>query len=553
MKKTYSFILAFLLLSSISFAQKTKKYFVYFTDKNNSSFSTDRPEEFLSQRAIERRQNRTPQIAITEKDFPVNADYIAALTAAGADLWYTSKWMNAAMVDASETTLEEIKSLPFVAKTELLTKNSGQSKKYPDFINDQEYKTIDTKIENLQDYGAALNQTQQLGAEKMHEEGYRGEGMIIAIFDSGFQNVHKLSIFEHIFASNRILGTFNFVDFNEYVFGTGSHGTQVFSCIGAFEKGRMIGTAPDAQFYLFRTEDASTEFRVEEVNWLIAAERADSLGVDVINSSLGYNSFDDKSMDYEISDMDGNTALITRAADMAVGTGMIVVTSAGNSGNDSWQYITAPADADSVIAVGAVDRYGDYVNFSSKGYTSDGRLKPNLAAKGLGSTVGGTGGSIKTASGTSFASPILCGFVASFWQANPELNNMELMEYLQLSGNQASKPDSLLGNGVPDYERAQEAVQNQVLKGTGSIFNPELFPNPLEPNNPLQINLGNILNIRDLNINVLNNKGQTLIRNYIPEPSFIVELPEISTLNAGTYLMKMTSNKGEVTKRFMKM
>jgi len=462
------------LLAQNSKDKQTKKYFVFLKDKEGTPYSLDNPLSFLSQRALDRRVNREPAIDISLRDLPVNPDYVAQIKATGAEVWYASKWFNAVMVSAEQATLDQISALPIVTRVQTLTEKSGTAKKTYNYVPNTTYDAINTTISSPDDYGQSLNQVTQIGVDEAHKQGYRGKGMYIAVFDSGFEKADKLLCFQHLFANNQILGTYNFLENNEYVFGNGGeHGTMVLSTMAAFLKGKLIGTAPDASYFLFKTEDTGSENPVEEVHWIMAAERADSAGVDVINSSLGYTDYDDKSMSYTYNDLNGNTALITRAADIAAGVGMIVVSSAGNEGGGKWQYVSTPADADSIISVGAVDKNGKYVYFSSTGNTADGRVKPNLAAKGMGSTVCSPGGDITSSSGTSFSSPILCGMVADFWQANPKLNNMQVIDYLQQSGNQADKPDSLLGFGIPHFGKAMEIVNQtngKKKKRTGSLL-----------------------------------------------------------------------------------
>jgi subtilisin family serine protease len=275
------------------------------------------------------------------------------------------------------------------------------------------------------DYGLSTNQVSMIGADIMHQQGFTGKGMSIAVFDSGFRNAHLLPAFRHVFTSNRILATYDFVNKEESVYEDDEHGLRVFSAMAAYVPGQIIGTAYEAEYLLFRTEDASSEFRIEEINWLLAAEYADSAGVDVINSSLGYNYFSNPGMNYSRADMDGNTALVTRAADMAAATGMLVVVSAGNEGDDPWQTVAAPADADSVLSVGAVDRDGLYATFSSRGPTADGRIKPEVVAQGRGTVLSAASGNTVSSNGTSYSSPVLAGMATGFWQAYPHLTNME--------------------------------------------------------------------------------------------------------------------------------
>jgi len=533
------FVSVFVLAGFDTFAQK--KYLIYLKDKTGTSFSIERPLEFLSQKAIDRRQNRTPVIEINNSDLPVNSNYVNQIKVQGADVWYTSKWLNAVMVESDDATLAKIQALSCVDKTEPLTKSKGQSKKVFNYINNNIYSTVNTSIDSPEDYGSSLNQISQLGADLMHKQGLRGKGMTIAVFDSGFDKVDQNDAFKHIFAEKRMLGTYNFVENNNYVFGTGDHGCQTFSCLAAFVKGKTIGTAPDASYYLFRTEDTGTENKIEEVNWLLAAEQSDSLGVDVISSSLGYNDFDDNTMSYVYKDMDGRTAISSIAANKAASKGILVVNSAGNEGDSNWKYVAAPADADSIISVAAVDKNGKYVYFSSKGKTSDGRLKPNLAAKGLGSTVVVPSGVVSTSSGTSFACPSLAGFAASFWQANPTLNNMQVIDFLQQSGSQVSQPDTLLGYGIPDFTRATQLVKifnEQKKKKKGFL----MYPNPIERSQKLGLILNESFSGKDLSIEFFNVEGQKVKSQSYKNAPQLITYSDIANFNTGFYLVKMSSS-----------
>jgi serine protease AprX len=452
MVKNYSSLLLSLILFLSSFhlfAQENKRYLIYFTDKEGTPYSLSSPEEFLSPRALERRQAQ--QIPIQVRDLPVNPAYATGLAEKGAEVIYTTRWFNGAVVACSDSVLELIMDLPYVVNTERLNRHSQSN---VDVQRNED--SMSVLSVNEYDYGFAGNQIKMLGAELMHEQGFTGEGKVIAVFDAGFTNVEQLTAFSHLEEEGRMLGFYDFVANVEGQHGEHSHGTRVLSCLAADMPGYVRGTAPKASYYLFRTEDAASEYKIEEAYWLIAAERADSLGVDVINSSLGYNQFDDTTLSYTTSQLNGATAIITRAATMAAGTGMLVVNSAGNQGRDAaWEgLIVFPADADSIIAVGAVQPDSTYVTFSSHGPTADGRIKPDLAAQGVEVAVVDTDGNIITVNGTSFASPLLCGMAAATWQAFPHLTNMQLIELLKLSGSQYSNPDNMLGYGIPSFGRA---------------------------------------------------------------------------------------------------
>ena len=310
------------------------------------------------------------------------------------------------------------------------------------------------ELENVFEYGRGDNQITQLNGHFLHNRGFRGEGITMAVFDAGFYHVNSLPSFDSIRANNQILGTRDFVDGGTEVYDADTHGMQVLSTIAANMPGQFVGTAPKAQFWLFRTEDGSSENVIEEYNWVCAAELADSVGVDIIHSSLGYYDFDDNQQDYDWEQLDGNTAVSTIGSDIAASKGILITTSAGNEGNDPWRHITAPGDADSCLTIGAVNSRGMYVYFSSQGPSADGRIKPDVCGKGMFSTVQGRTGSIATASGTSFSGPIVAGLVACLWQAFPNATNMQIIEAIQKSSTQYNNPDEKLGYGIPDFNLA---------------------------------------------------------------------------------------------------
>ncbi|MCU0444614.1 MAG: S8 family serine peptidase [Microscillaceae bacterium] len=461
-KYLIGFLLAFLCLQ-MAWAQDAKRYLVYFKDKINTPYTLREPQKFLSARALQRRQKQN--ISLNSRDLPVNPQYVQNLRNQGFKIWYTSKWLNAAMLETDEVGLAKLQKLNFIkSDITLLTPRKSPSPKVA--TNEQATKTENPvktlDIKDISDYGNAANQIRMLGADLMHQQGFRGQGMWIAVFDSGFENAPKQPYLQHLFENNRILGTYNFVENTPNVYQVGTHGLQVLSTIAAYQKGKIIGTAPEAHFFLCRTEDTSSEYRVEEVNWLVAAEKMDSLGIDVINSSLGYNTFNDASMDYTHQTLDGNTALVTRAADWAAATGILVVNSAGNEGNDDWKYLSTPADADSILTVGATDRQGRYVGFSSLGLEQVTRIKPDIAAQGSMVLVGMSNGNTGLNSGTSFSSPLIAGFVSSFWQAFPQLSSQELIQIIRQSASQAQNPDNRLGYGVPSFERAYQIAQTKI-------------------------------------------------------------------------------------------
>jgi subtilisin family serine protease len=307
--------------------------------------------------------------------------------------------------------------------------------------------------------------------------GFTGEGMVIAVLDAGFYNANILPAFDSIRLNGQILGCRDIVTGDTMVYEDFPHGMNVLSTMAGNLPGKIVGTAPKASYWLLRTEDAASESIQEEINWLVGAEFADSVGADIINCSLGYTTFDNASTNHTYADMDGNTTIVTKAADWAASTGMFVVVSAGNLGSQTWQKISAPADADSVLTVGAVDPFGTIAGFSSRGPTSDGRIKPNIVAQGSSSITAANAGDITTNNGTSFSGPIAAGAVACLWQANPARTNMEIMNAIHRSSSQFGAPDTVKGYGIPNFCWA-----DYILAGINENSSREeeinVYPNP---------------------------------------------------------------------------
>ena len=470
-----SFILGLLIFTSYTtFAQN--QYFVLFKDKANSPYSVSRPKEFLSDRSIKRRTNQ--KITITERDLPPNPSYLTEIVKTGAKVLYKSRWINGALIQTDAATLTKILNLSFVRGLE----GKGDIRNARLNEGDQ---TTNTKNkfgnEGILDNGLSQTQLAMLGADKMHTKGYHGEGMLIGVLDSGFLNANKLSFFNDLLNDKRVIGTWDFVNNEPNVYNDHNHGTNVLSCMAAFENSRIVGTAYKASYFLLTTEDVASETKREEANWLFGAEMADSVGVDVINTSLGYTEFDNPIQNYKYTDMNGDRALATRAADWAAQVGILVVASAGNDGSGSWKYIGTPADADSIIAVGAVSSSQNIASFSSYGPSADGRVKPELSAQGSNTTIGNTNGTVGLSSGTSFSSPLMAGFAASFWQAFPNLTNMQVREYLIRSASQYTNPDNRVGYGIPNFDKAYELAElesliNELKKSGQEVI---VFPNPI--------------------------------------------------------------------------
>jgi hypothetical protein len=449
-------IIAILTLFSIELsAQSLNKYWVQFTDKKDTPYSIFKPQEFLSPRAIERRKRLG--VEIDEIDLPVSPKYINELKKRGATICTVSKWFNAATIYLEdENTIKQIKKLPFVRTVEA----TGQYRK-PRPVEkrrSRDYKAIYPRIDNY--YGYGWNQIAMLNGQSLHQIGFRGDGMLIAILDEGFINFDISPFFDSVRATNKVLISRDFVDNDNWVYEVSNHGFDVISTIVGNLPGLLVGTAPGATIVCIRTEDVNSELRIEEDNWIAGAEYADSLGVDVINSSVGYSTFDSLVTSYAYQDMDGNTARISIGADIAAKKGILVVNSVGNDGDKKWRYVSVPADSDSVMAVGAVDRNRKKASFSSFGPTRDGRIKPNVSARGEKAVVATATYRVDSVDGTSYSSPIIAGIATSLWQAFPNKTNMEIKNAIEQSGNLANNPNNHLGYGIPDIMKAYQILSN---------------------------------------------------------------------------------------------
>ncbi|WP_114751906.1 S8 family serine peptidase [Pleomorphovibrio marinus] len=452
------------------------RFAIHYKYKPTQAFSLEEPENFLSGDALLRRDRE--KILVDSTDLPVSYQYAEEIEQRVKRVIYHSNWLNASIVMMDQAVADEISSLPFV-DTVLLVARGGIPQMETGKKSVGAEKNAATRQKQSQAYEF---QNDILGIPQMHAEGFAGKDMKIAVFDAGFLHADKISGMQHLFNENRILATRDFVmPFSEDVFRTDTHGTGSLSLLAAFAPNQMVAGAYEANYILCITEDVRSEFRIEEYNWVKAAEFADSLGVDIINSSLGYYDFDDVDMDYSKEDLDGKTAVISIGAGMAAQKGILVVTSNGNEGNLSWRTITAPADAEGVLAVGAVTINLERAGFSSVGPTADGRIKPELVAFGTGVTLWRSENGPSTSSGTSFSAPQIAALAAGLWQANPTLTSTEIKDFLLKSGHISDEPNMDLGFGIPNYSRAQHGI----IQSEGVEVAQEkalIYPNPMDGN-----------------------------------------------------------------------
>ena len=467
------FFIAFFLLSFCGYSQEDA--WVYFNDKPDAATQLSTPLNFLTQRALDRRYNQG--IALTENDVPIYQQYIDDITVAnGIVVMAKSKWLNCLHIRGSVDDINALTSLPFVNHVRFADVSLNSKKPTPKTIV-----PVNKQLDVLTNfnYGGSANQIQMLNGHLLHQANYTGTGKIIAVLDSGFINVDTTLPFQRLFDNNLILGGYNFVSQDTDVYSLHNHGTLTLSCMGGYIDGELVGTAPDAQYYLFVTEDVTQENPVEESYWVEAAEEADRLGADVISTSLGYYEFDNPNYGHFYDEFTGDEAFASKGANIAFSKGMIVVASAGNSGGspEPLNHIGVPAEANNVLAVGAVKSDESLATFSSVGPSFDGRIKPDVMAKGQSATVANTSGTIQTASGTSFSCPIMAGMITSFWGAVPNLTNQQIVDFVKQSADRFANPNNQYGYGIPDFQLALTNAQLHVNQNAIGRF--LVCPNPV--------------------------------------------------------------------------
>lgn len=547
-KKNVLFFLIGLLCFHSLQSQTTffNKYAVYFTDKNLNPFSINNPSAFLTQKAIERRNNFG--IAIDEKDIPVTPLYVFGISQTGVTILNASKWLNCVTIQTSDSmALVNIRNMVYVDR---VIPVSQYTPPQANGIYSGTLQSFTTSVNPL-DYGLSSNQIKMLHADYLHQKNYTGQGMTIALIDAGFLNADSLQMFDSIRNNHQILGTYDFVERNDSVYEDNAHGSMVLSTIAANMPGYMVGTCPSAKFWLLRSEDGDTENPIEEYNWVSAAEFADSVGADVISCSLGYSEFDTSFFNHTYADMDGNTTPCSIGADIAASRGMLIVNSAGNAGDDPWFHITAPSDADSILCIGAVDSLGIITAFSSRGYSSDGDVKPNVCAQGgLSTIVEPYTGTIVRGSGTSFSCPILAGCAACLWQANPTKNFFEIKQAIEFSASFYSNPNINYGYGIPDFQLADLYLKGELPDQFSSFTLPLVYPNPFT--NSLQLivysdSAKNIsINLYDVLGRLIEQFTETVIDGYNK-----VYLKNLDQLPNGIYVLE-TKGAEEQTFRLVK-
>ena len=523
--KKYLLILTF-LVTYVSFSQQDA--WVYFNNKPNAAAFFSNPLSELSQRALDRRTAQN--IALVLNDAPLEASYVSQITAAtGITVKARSKWLNCLHIRGSVTDIQALLAFPFVNHVHFADNSlNAKMEVLPTIVPVN--KQLDVQV-NF-NYGTSANQIQMLNGHLLHQANYTGTGKIIAVLDAGFPNVNTIAPFQRLRDNNQILGGFDYVNQSTNFYSGFDHGTMVLSTMGGYVDGQLIGTAPDAKYYLYITEDVASENPVEESNWVEAAEQADRVGVDIITTSLGYFAFDNPNYGHTYSDMTGNSAFASQGANIAFTKGIIVLASAGNEGNTSEPHVGVPAEANNVLAIGAVKADRTYASFSSIGPSFDGRIKPDVMAQGQSSILSNTSGNIVAASGTSFSCPIMAGMIACLWQAVPNLTNQQLLNVYKQSCDRFSNPDNQYGYGIPDFQLALNTALSINQNETNSFV---IFPNPTS--NSVSISFPN--NYTNATVCFYNTLGQILIEKTI---STSVSNVSLEALNSGVYFYKIDSN-----------
>ncbi|MFT5998214.1 MAG: serine protease AprX [Neolewinella sp.] len=454
----YLLLLAFLLPLATTDAQKTSEkpgmYLVTFKDKKDTPYAIENPAAFLSKRALLRRAvHNSP---VTELDLPLSPTYLKEVTTTGAKLWLKSKWMNGVVVSAAGLQVKDLRKLKFVVDVKFVAPvQYDRASILPIIPNlDRPAPVVESVPVEKKFYGYGWRNMAGMKGDSLHRWGFRGKGILVGVFDGGFPNVNYKDFLGYDDKA-AIPANYDVVEQDTTALDGSTHGASVLSTMAAHHPFFFIGTAPEARYVLFKTESSRGEHRLEEINYAVALELADSIGVDIVNSSLGYTTFSSQAMNYTYKDLDGKTSPASIAITHAFQRGMIIVTSAGNSGADEWKYIGIPADSPEAFSIGALNPDGRRASFSSFGPTADGRTKPDVSALGVEVvTIDATGRGFSGQSGTSLASPLVAGLMACLRQAVPDATNQELLDAVRSTADQADSPDNERGYGQPNFASA---------------------------------------------------------------------------------------------------
>jgi hypothetical protein len=506
-------------------------YWIEFKDKNHSPYSINRPEEFLTERSILRRAKQN--ISINETDIPVSQVYLDSLVQLGVQIHNTSKWLNGAVIVSSDTQMvASLNELSFIKSAPITFRSALKTAPTPTpvfkFFAPPEVSPI-----------ISDEQLNMLKLPALHSDSITGKGVLVGILDAGFSNADIIESVSHVWQNNKVLGVRDFVKDGEDPLRNHYHGTMVFSIIAADWPDELQGAAPGAEFLLIRTENANSEYLVEEYNWLAGIEYADSIGVDIINSSLGYSLFEDETQNHCYDELNGYTTPVSKAAIMAARKGILVNNSAGNAGSSAWHHIIAPGDADSILTVGAVDAFENITTFSSRGPSADGRIKPDVTAMGMNTAGQIDPGTTTRGNGTSYSSPLIAGLAACLLQSSPEASAQEIRTTIIRSSSQFSSPDNSYGYGIPNAEVANAIISENYPNN--ELTKIALYPNPFYNEVNLELVLPwlteprtGLITLTNLSGIVLNSVDHVFYPNYNN-----ITIPETSGLGNGYYIVNI--------------
>jgi hypothetical protein len=534
-------ILTILFLSILPVASGQERTFlyyyrIYFRDKGNTAMYS--AAELLSSKAIQRRE-KMGILSPDYRDFPVEKQYIREIESLGFTFHCSSKWMNTALFKTKEPAdIRIIQALPYVTEVKTV-KVPGLKSIFKDKLE------IKTTEQGQYSYDLPIT---MLNGQVLHNAGFRGESILIAVLDGGFMNTNRIESLEGLRNRKGIITTYDFVNKVDYVYNASDHGTAVMSILAGEESESITGTAPEADYILLKTEDVESEFPCEEDFWVAGAEFADSSGADIISSSLGYFNFDDPSMNYKHSDLDGNTAFVTKAADIAASKGILVVVSAGNERDNEWGKIIFPSDGDSVLSIGAVDENKNIAPFSSAGPTTDRRVKPDICAMGVRVPIQIIAGTVTRANGTSFSCPVISGMSACLLQSVPSATNKEIIDALHLSGDRFNNPDSLYGFGMPDMASALIKLRQKYMILPDDEMT--IAPNPFKTNFSLifQQPPGKV------GVEIYTSEGRLVSKKEYPDlKARIVNIELLQNGEQGVYFLKVKKDEGQIVKKIIKL
>lgn len=535
MKRIFTYILIAVALVGFSealHAQTNYYFYVQLKNKNNSPYTLSNPSAYISQRALNRRA--TFNIPLDSADLPVNPAYISQIENLGVHVHSASKWMNGVTVKLTDSTkMSQVRALPFVKFVQYTGLLVGAALT----------PTTKQNAKEILNYGIAAGQITQLNGTYLHSEGFLGKGIHIAVIDAGFTNVNINPCFDSLRLQGRLLGTKDVINPASNIYSEDTHGAMVLSTMTGNIPGQYLGTAPEASYWLIRTEYSPTEYKVETDFWCAGIEFADSVGADVATSSLGYSTFDDLKMDFSYADMNGKVSRASRAATIAGQKGIVVLIAAGNEGDptNSWHYISSPADADGIISVGAVTSSGISSSFSSYGPSSDGRVKPEICATGTSSALVNTNGTTTYGNGTSFATPIMAGMMACLLQKyklqnqNPSIST--LLQSVFKTGNRFNSPTAQMGYGIPDFKAAEQNLTTFDLVQRLEKNNFTISFNPLY--NSLIIQHNNISNPQNASVKIYSVTGKLLINKAISDRTTVIRTSGVAS---GIYAVCISEN-----------